>query len=70
MVGAVCELSDCCREVRLGAHPLHVGKILEGWNNTDDRFERWEVIVVDHREPDDSLVRLVYWNEHEAGVRP
>lgn len=45
-IGDVCELGECCREVRLGATPLFVGKRLDGWNILTHTYEVWEVVRV------------------------
>jgi glycine betaine/choline ABC-type transport system substrate-binding protein len=45
-IGDVCELEECCREIRLGATPLFVGKRLDGWNTLTDAYEVWEVVRI------------------------
>lgn len=56
-VGNTCLLDDCCREVRLGATPCHVGKVLCGWNTLTDQYEEWEVVTVNEKDHWKSIVR-------------
>lgn len=57
--GEVCKLEDCCREVRLGALPVELGKILYGFNTLSDESEEWKIIVVNFTDGWKSLVRRI-----------
>jgi hypothetical protein len=56
-VGDTCHIEDCCREVRLGATPCHVGKLLDGFNTLSGEWELWGVVEVDERDQRRSLVQ-------------
>lgn len=58
-IGDVCELWECCREVRLGAAPTFVGERRTGWNTLTDGYEVWEVVCVNTDNYDRSLVKRI-----------
>jgi hypothetical protein len=57
-LGDVCELQDCCREVRLGSRPCQKDQILSGYNTLADRYEEFLVIRTDKNHWQ-SLVRRI-----------
>lgn len=58
-IGDVCELWECCREIRLGTSPTFVGERRDGWNTLTDAYEIWEVVRVNTDDYDRSIVKRI-----------
>jgi len=48
-VGDVCNLDDCCRDVKLGSYSAELGSKISGWNTLTDRLEIWEIVRIENQ---------------------